>query len=365
MIRKKTQTNNSLKRRLITVHSQKGGVGKTIVALYIARRLTELYNEENENKMNTVLIDADLTGTSIADVLELASPECNTVQDTINKNKKHREDIDNACWEDAPCKTLNRFLFCNPWEYQQSMDEDDKGTIFNFSQLLWSWNPESQKESNESKSNLNSLHIIPSSSLPNDIADCIVHIYKDDLTGYLETRFTDLVMKLWRGVNNQVYQTVVIDTPPVLQGLSRVVLKLHKELDEKKEKFDIEHHALFVSGPDLQDVVALSQGIDGIINDSLLNQQQIKLIINRIPETAVKVQDDNFMIPQSEPKTREYYHKKVEERYKQSDNVKSIFLENSIIIPYESDLAISFMTDFMKFSQHQSLETLINLIRKS
>lgn len=91
MLSRETQTNHSLKRRLITVHSQKGGVGKTIIAIYVARQLTELY--ANENKMKTVLIDADLTGTSIADVLELVDPDCNRAIDTIKKSKEHRENI--------------------------------------------------------------------------------------------------------------------------------------------------------------------------------------------------------------------------------------------------------------------------------
>ena len=54
---------------LVTVHSQKGGVGKILISLYLARR----FAEDNPNAvkpeagLKTVLIDADLTGTSFVD----------------------------------------------------------------------------------------------------------------------------------------------------------------------------------------------------------------------------------------------------------------------------------------------------------
>ncbi len=48
--------------RLYTIHSQKGGVGKTSIALAIAGFGAIYHN------VKSLIIDADLTGTSLVDV---------------------------------------------------------------------------------------------------------------------------------------------------------------------------------------------------------------------------------------------------------------------------------------------------------
>ena len=98
------------KKTLITVHSQKGGVGKTLISLYLARRLAEPTTSHG-GELRTVLIDADLTGTSLADVLGLEAPkrsggfhDVNRTIDLLREHGKQR----NADWQSASFAMLNR-----------------------------------------------------------------------------------------------------------------------------------------------------------------------------------------------------------------------------------------------------------------
>ncbi|MCZ6680467.1 MAG: P-loop NTPase [Candidatus Poribacteria bacterium] len=358
------------KKTLITVHSQKGGVGKTLIALYLARRFAEP-TMTHGGELRTVLIDADLTGTSLADVLELEAPKKSSgfhdVNRTIDLLREHGKQAD-ADWQKASSfAMLNRFLFCNPWEYRRLFGPNKLGDAFRLRQLLWRWNPSVSDEIDASP-NLERFRVLPSSGFSKDLSDCIPHIYKEDLTGYLEMRMTDLIWALWRGKGVKEYDVVVIDTPPILQGISRVALQLHRALEERfEEQIDITHRAVFISSPDAQDVVGLSRGLDLLLRDNLLNLNWVQLMVNRVPDTQIDYETPTGEVETynlgDTAQTKQFYHECVKERYQfRSEPFKEgseafFTSENNVItIRYDEELAESFITQRMKFGSIDILD---------
>ena len=186
-------------------------MGKTLIALYLARRLAEPTTPTDGSGQQTVLIDADLTGTSLADVLELAAPKRRrdfySVKETIDLLRKHGKQPD-ADWPRATFAMLDRFLFCNPLEYRRILDTNKAGDAFQLRDFLWHWNPNPSGDIPPTDT-FKRLRVIPSSGFPKDLSDCIPHLYKEDLTGYLEMRMAELIWTLWRRKGRHAYDAVV------------------------------------------------------------------------------------------------------------------------------------------------------------
>lgn len=135
---------------LVSVHSQKGGVGKTILALYLARRLAQKGDEWPGLK--TVLIDADLTGTSLAEGIPLVAPRQKTVFHTLGETRNLIRDpsTHDPTLTLSPDPTerqdryLNDILLSNPVIYRKILwGEDDDCANRSF---LWCVNPDTFKE---------------------------------------------------------------------------------------------------------------------------------------------------------------------------------------------------------------------------
>ncbi len=309
-------------KRLVTIHSQKGGVGKTLIALYLARKFAQ--KGEGGLGLRTVLIDADLTGTSLAEAVPLVSPSFATNDFfTLEETQARFREISQAIkpsqrWPNPSknrIKFLNDVLFCDPIRYGRFIEktEGDQDPLFKRRHLLW--RVDELRESNTPDFEFGLLRAIPSSGLPRHIAQCIPYVYKETATEFLGRRLTDVVVSLWSGDwdGGTPFDTIIIDTPPVLTGVSHAVMGLRDSLAEHKANsasypkldFEIKHTALFLSSADLQDLTALGRRFDEILADKetkanesvpgtghpseVLAPTRFLLVLNRIPQTMVEL----------------------------------------------------------------------------
>lgn len=210
--------------RCYSFHSVKGGVGKSTLSVLTALGLAQ------RGDRRVTLIDMDLTGTSLADVLPLESPACETAPDgtlsllrsptgfhsreDTRRLMEERDDVAREALQQnlearaARCVPfLNDYLlFATPdWDEQQDMPIES---------VLWrmrGFSPE------------NSLRVLPSSALPVDLERIIPVVFDENHSGFLESRLEYLLDAL---VPEQGEAVVVVDTPPTIPGLSRSVLSL-------------------------------------------------------------------------------------------------------------------------------------------
>lgn len=338
-------------KRLITIHSQKGGVGKTLIGLYLARRLSQ--NLGGWKPERTVFIDADLTGTSIAEGLPLIAPKEKEIGhlDLVNT----RGLLKQLSSSDKPVgflpqpnsrkvKFLNDLLVCPPEVYRSTLEDRPGGNNFSRRTLLWRIDPGSLQEylheiesTSTSDLELDRLRIIPSSGLPRHIAHCVPLVYKEGITEYLERRLAEIVCSLWTKSWEPAgpFDSIVIDTSPMLRGISRAVLKLHRVLvdEDRRSQLDlsckIDRKALFVSSSDTQDLVDTGRALDEAlmtpknptgqnnkINHAEIDPEIAVVILNRVPRNALvkgppaneESAGDTHYSFKDDALVRQYYH---------------------------------------------------------
>ncbi|MEW6349716.1 MAG: P-loop NTPase [Thermodesulfobacteriota bacterium] len=326
--RRKAKTKTA--KRLITIHSQKGGVGKTMIALYLARKFAQ--QVDGGQGVRTVLLDADLTGTSLAEALPLRAPkitetgfhEFHETRDLLREISQ--EPGSQLPWsnpEGNRVQFLNDLLFCDPIRYGNLMDNSDfnKPSGFNKRQLLWKI--ADPREDDQGGNELGLLRVIPSSAMPRHIDRCIPYVYKEAATGFLENRLAQIVISLWTedwGMGKP-FDVIVIDTPPVIKGISRAVLELADDkprtedkclsdvddktggLSEAVRPHELRSTAIFVSSADVQDFVALTRTLDesllrwsknaessrkGRSASKVISEDRVRLLLNRIPAVGVE-----------------------------------------------------------------------------
>lgn len=319
---------------IITIHSQKGGVGKTLIALYLARRMAEKQREGLNRR--SVLIDADLTGTSLAHAIDLRAPspwestgerpDPVTRDDTRKRLKEWSERPDEIGRSRRSCSSgprpwvLNDYLFCDPLSFKKVFKKVFEGEPASLRawDLLWSWDTTQRKDDEEKLDvDLGNLRIIPSSGFHNHVSQCLPHIYKEDVTRYLDHRLTELVWKLWQPLQireqqeEKAFDAVIIDCPPTLSGISLGALNLHGSLERRSmltsphgQQIAIIHLALFISSADVQDVVGLWQGLDSLLAEEAgpvydlgdgetkktngsVRLDEIRIVVNRVPDTLI------------------------------------------------------------------------------
>lgn len=210
--------------RCYSFHSVKGGVGKSTLSVATALGLAQ------QGGRRVTLVDMDLTGTSLADVLPLEAPDCEAAQDgkldllrapagflsreDARQLMEERDDLAREALERDPeahgarcVPFLNDYLlFATPdWDAQKDMPIES---------VLWrmrGFSPE------------HSLRVIPSSALPVDLERIIPVVFDENHSGFLESRLEYLLDAL---VPDEGEAVVVVDTPPTIPGLSRSVLSL-------------------------------------------------------------------------------------------------------------------------------------------
>ncbi|MFH0822196.1 MAG: P-loop NTPase [Pseudomonadota bacterium] len=317
-------------KRLITIHSQKGGVGKTLIALYLARKFAQ--QEEGVLGLRTVLVDADLTGTSLAEAVPLCAPkpdgaEFFNLEATHDELRKISEvQHPSRPWpnpETNRIKFLNDILFSDPIRYNKFMEKDEKKQHPNFRKRHMLWKVDERAGADDDTAlELDRLRVIPSSGLPRHVARCVPYIYKETATAFLRRRLVEVVLSLfnekWDGTDP--FDVIVIDTPPVLHGVSRAVLELHDAVATEKNSFQdrgksfphLTHSALLMSSADRQHVVATVRALDDLLfhreeaapgsrkgnpmQEGTPADLRLLLVINRIPENK-EVSLPEYVVP--------------------------------------------------------------------
>ena len=212
--------------RLYTLHSQKGGVGKTSIAIAIAGL------ECVEEGARTLFLDADLTGTCVADALGMP-------------------------WTDDPRRTwLNDILLASPDEFLELTHPGRRGmresTRQKWRELVL---PIRVGESSEV-----TIDVIPSNPdmyevrriIPSLAQECNLHYYAD--------RLQALVL----AAGDIGYDVVVVDLPPGMFGLSAAAFRVsvnlpreHRRAARLPESLPFAGHAIAVTTTDPSDYRAV------------------------------------------------------------------------------------------------------------
>lgn len=263
--------------RCFSFHSVKGGVGKSTLSTFVAHGLAR----QGED---VVLIDLDLTGTSLSDVLALEAPRWNG--DAIDlRSPPGAGYFDRA-------ETLRRIATRDP----SRLETMQVPYLNDF--LLWSdpdWSTDRdvvpQALSWRVKEGPAKLAVIPSSALPADLERIIPVIFDEEHAAFLEARLEVLLDAL---VPPDGVRVVVIDTPPTIPGLSRSVLSLGLRLgrETKRALADDEYvpaqlraspvswQVGIVVSRDRQDLRAAERWLQ-LVEDA--DEQLFRLIVNRVP----------------------------------------------------------------------------------
>ena len=241
--------------RCVSVHSVKGGVGKSTLSYAIARALAR--------RGPTLLVDMDLTGTSLADVLPLEAPSWDGPMEL---------------WREPSGPAI-------PWEQSQERLRERAGASENGPVgvpllndfLLWRGGRADERDVHPlavawRDPATPDLRVIPSSALPRDL-DAILPIIYDELhAGWLESRLEWLLHHI---LERTPVRSVVFDTPPTIPGLSRALLsmaiRLPQQIDLAEEggtppalkAHEIRWDPLLVVSPDHQDLRAAERWLVG------------------------------------------------------------------------------------------------------
>lgn len=263
--------------RVLSFHSVKGGVGKSTLATLAAHGAARQNPE-----MRVVLIDMDLTGTSLADVLPIAAPFWGSKSHEAMKllakpdgylDREASLEALEARDGERPHVTvpvLNDYLlFASPdWDAETDIPAES---------LFWRFErgPEN-------------LFVIPSSALPVDLEATLPVIFDEDQSAYLESRLEYLLADL---ASKPTW--VIFDVPPTIPGLSRAVLSLALRLGGEEripltangpvlaplDTVPIRWRAGLVASPDQQDRIALARWIAKLRDEE---QARFKVILNRV-----------------------------------------------------------------------------------
>ena len=171
--------------RLYTMHSQKGGVGKTSIALAVAGL------ENILNKKRVVVIDMDMTGASLIDI--------------YSKNKEKNK------------KYFNDLLFAEPHDfatYTPICRESNHSSANKENVILPLFCHKVQIDAL-------SIRYIPASPLLKDILKVVPLISQENHLHFFKHRLEDIISILWDD-----FDVIIIDNPPGLFGISRASLDM-------------------------------------------------------------------------------------------------------------------------------------------
>ncbi len=235
--------------RIISIHSAKGGVGKTLTALYLSHILTE--DKESNNRV--IIFDLDFCGTTMPDLSSLLAKDGSPRRGFLNppdfvKDEKDKDRVN----------MLN--LFKAYLEYSRP-DEHDK----HYQKLLLKYVVESGS---------NSL-FIPSGSFHSDPTFTPMLLF-DQL---FSQAFCDFILDICRYIsgkineissNQQIY--FILDNPPGQNQLTPSLTQTLIEFGIDKAKM------LFMSSPDEMDIDATVTNLTQISLDLYKNQEYLRAL---------------------------------------------------------------------------------------
>lgn len=264
--------------RCYSFHSVKGGVGKSTLSVITAIALAQ-----EHPTARVYLVDMDLTGTSLADVLPLEAPlwaglapdapidllrsPSDFHTEAISRDRiEERGLVDGAAVVGVP--------FLNDYLLFQTPNWDEETDV---SPTAIAWRLVGAPDN---------LRVFPSSALPRDLQRTLPVIYDEEHAAYLEGRLEYLLDALLSD-DGDVY--VVFDTPPTIPGLSRSVLSLalrlstptkttladDDEMPPTLAKATVEWKAYIVATLDRQDIRAAARWLP---SDSAV----VRLAVNRV-----------------------------------------------------------------------------------
>jgi len=203
---------------ICSFHSVKGGVGKSTLAVLAARGLA------TRETHPVVLIDMDLTGTSLADVLALRAPCWDAApwpdrlarrpdgwDDTPDPTRHIVDRLDeHGALTAAAVPCLNDFLL-TPRSLSRVAPKLHPAAF------LW-----------KLAGGFEHLYVIPSSALPADVERIVPVVFDEQRSSFLQARLELLIDALLGYFEEEGAKglTLVFDTPPTIPGLSRSVLSL-------------------------------------------------------------------------------------------------------------------------------------------
>lgn len=279
--------------RCYSFHSVKGGVGKSTLSVLTALGLAQRGN------CQVTLVDMDLTGTSLADVLPLEAPawadvgaseplplprrpdgflSCDETRKRMELRDELADEARSRREEGADSREPRGVPFLNDFLLFATADWDSQSDV-DIGAMLW----RVQGLSHES------LRVVPSSALPSDLDRTIPVIFDENHSGFLEGRLEFLLDAL---VPEDGEAVVVVDTPPTIPGLSRSVLSLALRLSrepkqpladdgfipERLLKARVNWTAFLVGSMDHQDVRAANRWLSQVGEEE---QNHIRFLVNR------------------------------------------------------------------------------------
>ena len=259
-------------------HSVKGGVGKSTLAVLCAARLSQ------DHKV--VLIDADLTGASLSDVLPLWAPYWDKELDLSAKPSGHQDPADLVQKRlDASDATPVGVPYLNDW-LRYPRDSEWKSKEYDVESLLWRPHDEQLPQL---------LRLIPSSALPADLWSVLPLLYDEGFSAFAESRLEWLL----NGLLNLGYRRFVFDTPPTLPGFSRAVMSMALRLPsserlapeglapETVERARWTWRPCLVTTQDTQDLLATERWLSAL---DPRDRREIQVVLNRFDkaESAVR-----------------------------------------------------------------------------
>jgi len=361
--------------RCYSFHSVKGGVGKTTFSL-----LTALYHAVIRRE-KTLLIDMDLTGTSLADVLPLEAPDFQPViaaslknshkpleplqhtptdflsrEETLRRIRNRHENghaqsktqSSPARWRSEDVPFINDFLLYAGSHWDASQEAHPEA-------FAWRYRLDSDLEEPYPL-----LRISPSSALPPDLYQLLPLIYDEPYACFVESRLEWFIHQV---LSRTSYRVLVFDTPPSIPGLSRSVLSLGLRLPRLREQPDsaalapgggtppmllqrnICWHPCLVTTGDLQDLRAVERWHD---EATLEEQAQLRILVNRLSKPDMLERQLRKLMP-------------VTERTREIDSPQAHRLEsNAFPIPFDERTAFNlFLEGHLPETSAQALEEMI------
>jgi cellulose biosynthesis protein BcsQ len=199
-LEKDTQERKEKNRKIYSIHSQKGGVGKTSIALAIAGF------EAIFHKKKVLLIDADLTGTSIKEIIK-----------TDEGGKAH-----------FVYNYINGLILAPPGDFEEytPLKTKKKPRKDSAPGGLSHFYYESQEDSK--------IYFAPSSPDYKDIMEIIPLISQEDYLHFFRHRFEDIIITAIA----EDFEVIIFDLPPGFHGLSKAICNMM--FDQIKAKIERE-----------------------------------------------------------------------------------------------------------------------------